>query len=176
MNLELSTSILNRENEITDFHLPRWKDIPDIELYLDQVVSFLEKYLSNYVENDNEKETNCITKTMINNYVKHKVINPPINKKYNREHIAYLIVIFILKQVYSINDVKQLIQLAIQTSPIDQAYNQFCFELEKAILCTFQGRAYRDPKDMSQERYILRNVVQTYASKLYALRIYLNKI
>ncbi len=171
----MSSSILNRENEITDFHLPRWKDIPDIDLYLDQVVSFLEKYLSHYIESDNEKEVHCVTKTMINNYVKHKVIKPPVNKKYNREHIAYLIVIFILKQVYSISDVNQLIQLAIESFSVEQAYNQFCFELEKAILFTFQGRAYHDPKDMSQERYILRNVVQTYASKLYALKVYLNK-
>ncbi len=171
----MSSSILNRENEITDFHLPHWKDIPDIDLYLDQVISFLEKYLSNYVENDNEKETNCITKTMVNNYVKHKVIKPPINKKYNREHIAYLIVIFILKQVYSINDIKQLIQLAIETSSVEQAYNQFCFELQKSLLYTFQGKAYSNSKNMSQERYILRNVVQTYASKLYALKIYLHR-
>ncbi len=171
----MSNVILNRENEIIDFHLPRWKDIPDIDLYLDQVVSYLEKYLSNYVESDNGKEGNCITKAMINNYVKHKVIKPPINKKYNREHLAYLIVIFILKQVYSISDIKQLIHLALETSSAEQAYNQFCFELEKAILCTFQGKAYREPKDMTQERYILRNVVQTYASKLYSLKIYLNK-
>ncbi len=171
----MGTSILNREKEIIDFHLPRWSDIPDIELYLDQVISFLEKYLSHYLGSDNEKEVTCITKTMVNNYVKHKVINPPVNKKYNREHIAYLIVIFILKQVYSINDIKQLIQLAIKTSSVEQAYNQFCFELEKAILYTFQGKAYSDSKNMSQERYILRNVVQTYASKLYALKIYLNK-
>ena len=159
----MGTSILNREKEIIDFHLPRWSDIPDIELYLDQVISFLEKYLSHYLGSDNEKEVTCITKTMVNNYVKHKVINPPVNKKYNREHIAYLIVIFIL------------IQLAIKTSSVEQAYNQFCFELEKAILYTFQGKAYSDSKNMSQERYILRNVVQTYASKLYALKIYLNK-
>ena len=39
---------------------------------------------------------------MINNYVKHNIINPPVNKKYNKEHMAYLFVIFILKQIYSI--------------------------------------------------------------------------
>ena len=112
---------------------------------------------------------------MINNYVKHQVIKPPVNKKYNREHIAYLFVVFILKQVYSINDIKKLIQLAIETSSVEQAYNQFCLELEKAILYTFQGKKYNDSKEISEERYILRNVVQTYANKLYVLKVFLKK-
>ena len=82
--------------------------------------------------------------------------------------------IFVLKQVYSINDIKKLIQLAIETSSPEQAYNQFCFELKKAILYTFQGHAYTGEKTLSQERYILRNVVQTYVNKLYVLKVFLN--
>ena len=171
----MSSILLDKAEEINSFHLPRWNEIPNIDLYLDQVVCYLEKYLSNYIENDNEKETNCITKTMINNYVKHQVIKPPVNKKYNREHIAYLFVVFILKQVYSINDIKKLIQLAIETSSVEQAYNQFCLELEKAILYTFQRKKYNDSKEISEERYILRNVVQTYANKLYVLKVFLKK-
>lgn len=171
----MSSSLLDRESEIKDFHLPRWEELPNIDLYLDQVICYLEKYLLNYIESDNEKESNAITKSMINNYVKHNVIKPPVNKKYNREHLAYLFVIFILKQVYSISDIKKLIQLAIETSSAEQAYNQFCFELEKAIEFTFQEKSYIDQKELSQERYILRNVVQTYANKLYVLKVFLKK-
>ena len=97
--------------EIKDFHLPRWNELPTIDLYIDQLVSLLEQYLAGYIKNDNEKDDKIITKTMINNYVKHSVIKPPINKKYNKEHIASLFVIFVLKQVYSINDIKKLISL-----------------------------------------------------------------
>ena len=81
--------------EIKDFHLPRWNELPNIDLYIDQVVCLLEEYLSGYIKNDNEKEEKLITKTMINNYVKQDIIKPPVNKKYNKEHVASLFVIFI---------------------------------------------------------------------------------
>ncbi len=162
-------------SEIENFHLPRWHELPNIDLYIDQLVCFLEQYLAGYIKNDNEKEEKIITKTMINNYVKHSAIKPPINKKYNKEHIASLFVIFVLKEVYSINDIKRLIALAIQTSPIEQAYDRFCSELEKAIRIVFAEKNYIKNSKLSQEQYILRNVVQSFANKLYVQKIYLKK-
>ena len=161
--------------EIDAFHLPRWNELPSIDLYIDQLVSLLEQYLSGYIKNDNEKEEKIITKTMINNYVKHGIIKPPVNKKYNKEHVASLFVIFVLKQVYSINDIKKLIHLAIETSPIELAYNRFCSELEKAIRIVFAEKNYVKNSRLSEEQYILRNVVQSFANKLYVQKIYLKK-
>ena len=161
------------DDEIKAFHLPRWNEIPNIDLYIDQVVSLLENYLSNYISSDNEKDDKIITKTMINNYVKQGVINPPINKKYSKEHIAYLFVIFILKQIYSMEEIKKLITLALATSSVDQAYNRFCSELEKAIRMTFTGDSYIKNDRLSQEQYILRNVVQSFANKLYVQKVFL---
>lgn len=167
INFELS-------EEIKNFHLPRWNEIPEIDLYIDQVVSLLQNSLSNYIKSDNENINKIITKTMINNYVKHGVIKSPINKKYNKEHIAYLFVIFILKQIYSIEEIKKLITLAIETSPIDQAYNRFCSELEKAIKMTFSGESYINNSNLSKEQYLLRNAVQSFANKLYVQKTFLN--
>lgn len=161
--------------EIKDFHLPRWNELPNIDLYIDQLVTLLEQYLSGYIKNDNEKDEKIVTKTMINNYVKQNVIKPPINKKYNKEHVASLFVIFVIKQVYSINDIKKLISLAIETSPIEQAYNRFCSELEKAIRIVFAEKNYVKNSKLSEEQYILRNVVQSFANKLYVQRVYLQK-
>lgn len=161
--------------EIKDFHLPRWNELPNIDLYIDQLVCLLEEYLAGYIKNDNEKEEKIITKTMINNYVKQNIIEPPQNKKYNKEHMASLFVIFVLKQVYSINDIKKLICLAMETSPIEQAYNRFCSELEKAIRIVFAEKNYVKNSKLSEEQYILRNVVQSFANKLYVQRIYLKK-
>lgn len=161
--------------EIKDFHLPRWNELPNIDLYIDQLVCLLEEYLSGYIKNDNEKEEKIITKTMINNYVKQNIIEPPQNKKYNKEHMASLFVIFVLKQVYSINDIKKLICLAMETSPIEQAYNRFCSELEKAIRIVFAEKNYVKNSKLSEEQYILRNVVQSFANKLYVQKIYLKK-
>ena len=161
------------QEEAQNFHLPRWEEIPNIDLYIDQVVSLLESYLSNYIKSDNENDNTVVTKTMINNYVKHGVINPPINKKYNKEHIAYLFVIFILKQIYSIGEIKKLITLALETSSIENAYNRFCSELEKAIRMTFSGKSYINNDRLSHEQYLLRNVVQSFAKKIYVQKSFL---
>lgn len=161
--------------DIKNFHLPRWDELPNIDLYIDQLVSFLEQYLAGYIKNDNEKEEKIITKTMINNYVKHKAIKAPVNKKYNKEHMASLFVIFILKEVYSIHEIEKLISLAIETSPIELAYDRFCSELEKAIRIVFAEKNYIKNSRLSQEQYILRNVVQSFANKLYVQRVYLKK-
>ena len=158
--------------EIKDFHLPRWNELPTIDLYIDQLVSLLEQYLAGYIKSDNEKEDKIITKTMINNYVKHSVIKPPINKKYNKEHIASLFVIFVLKQVYSMNDIKKLIDLAIETSPTELAYNRFCSELEKAIRIVFAEKNYVKNSKLSEEQYILRNVVQSFTNNIYFKKFY----
>ena len=154
--------------EISNFHLPRWTELPNIDLYIDQLVSLLEQYLADYISSDNEKEDKIITKTMINNYVKHGVLEPPTNKKYNRSHMATLFVIFILKQVYSISDIKKLISLAIQTSPIELAYDRFCSEVEKAIRIVFAEKHYIKSNKLTQEQYILRN-------KLYVQKSFLKK-
>lgn len=169
----VNSNAIFQDEEIKNFHLPRWKELPNVDLYLDQVVCLLENYLANYIKNDNEKDNKLITKTMINNYVKHHVLKAPINKKYSREHLAYLFVIFILKQIYSMHEIKMLIDLAIKTSPIDQAYDRFCNELEKAISLTFQGESYINNDKLSKEQYLLRNVVQSFANKLYVQRLYL---
>lgn len=101
--------------EINNFHIPRWEELPNIDLYLDQLVTLLEQYLEPYI---GTKDGTIITKTMINNYVKQQVIQAPEKKKYNKNHIASLFVICVLKQVYSINDIYELIQLAIKNTDI----------------------------------------------------------
>lgn len=162
------------DEDIQNFHIPRWNEIPNVDLYIDQVVCFLQDSLCNYIKNDNEKDDKIITKTMINNYVKQGIIKPPLNKKYNKEHISYLFVIFILKQLYSINDIKKLINLAISTSSPEQAYNKFCSELEKSIKLTFSGENYLKSDTFTNEQYLLKNVVQSFSNKLFVQRTFLN--
>ena len=163
------------DKKIADFHLPRWNELPNIDLYIDQLVSLLEHYLLGYIKNENEKDEKIITKSMINNYVKHGVLKPPINKKYNREHIATLFVIFILKQIYSIDEIKKLINFAIQTSSIEQSYDRFCVELDEAIHSVFDKEVYTELSKLSEEQYLLKNVVHSFANKLYVQITYLKK-
>lgn len=168
-----------KKEDIEKFHMPRWEELPEIDLYLDQVVTFIDKYLLYYLndnleQKDDKKEQNIITKTMINNYVKQKIMDAPIKKKYSRNNIAYLFVICILKQVYSINDIDKLIKFTLETTPIEIAYNSFCDVLENALKCTFLEKKFIYEKASSENSYVLLNVVQTISSKLYVEKMYLD--
>lgn len=153
-----------------DIHIPRWEELPNIELYLDQVVTLMEEYLGNV-----NKEEKIITKTMINNYVKNGILKSPENKKYNKEHLAKIIVICILKQIYSINDISNLIRLALETSEINISYNRFAVEFEKSIDFVFNQIEAKDDYEITEERYILKNITNSLASKLYVEKVFLNK-
>lgn len=163
------------DNNILDFHLPRWEELPNIDLYMDQVVSLIEETLINLVPLKDDKKDRFITKTMINNYVKQEILKPPVNKKYNKSHIAKLIVICILKHVYSINDINSLITLALETSGIEVSYNKFCILLEKCIECTFKKENFNYQEDWTEERYLLKYVIQSFANKLYVEKTFLKK-
>ena len=157
---------------ISKIHIPRWNELPEIDLYLDQVVNYIEKYLGQYNAN---KEDKIITKTMINNYVKLGIMPAPTKKKYSREHMAYLIVICILKQVYSISDIGKLISLTIQYFELSKAYNRFCANLEVSLKNVFTRKEFPNTEKMTEEQYLLKNVVQSVADKLYVEITFLNK-
>ncbi len=159
------------QESIMKIHIPRWNELPEIDLYLDQVVSYLEKYLEQY---NVTKEDKIITKTMINNYVKLGIMPAPEKKKYSREHIAYLMVICVLKQVYSINDIGKLISLTIQYFELSKAYNRFCANLEISIKNVFLRKEFPNVEKMTEEQYLLKNVVQSIADKLYVEFKFLN--
>jgi len=152
------------EEIIMKIHIPRWNELPEIDLYLDQVVNYLERYLEKYNSN---KEDKIITKTMINNYVKLGIMPAPEKKKYSREHIAYLIVICVLKQIYSISDIGKLISLTIQSFELSKAYNRFCANLEVSVKNVFSRKEFPNTEKMTEEQYLLKNVVQSVADKLY---------
>ena len=157
---------------LTKIHIPRWNELPEIDLYLDQVVNYLEKYLEKYNVNKDDK---IITKTMINNYVKQGIMPAPEKKKYSKEHIAYLIVLCILKQVYSISDIGKLISLTIQYFELSKAYNRFCANLEVSVKNVFMRKEFPNTEKMTEEQYLLKNVVQSVADKLYVEVKFLDK-
>ena len=157
--------------DVTKFHIPRWDELPNIDLYMDQVLNYIENSLKDYIKSDEK----FLTKTMINNYVKQGILQPPTNKKYNKLHIAELFVICILKQVYSISEIKELIALALKTNSAENSYNKFCDYLTDSLISTFNGTEYSSNSNYTPEQYLLKNVVQSFANKLYAQIMYLNK-
>lgn len=117
------------------FRCPRWSELPGIPLYMDQVVLVLEESLSLFAEEDGP----VVTATMINNYVKQKVIIPPGGKRYGREQMATLVMVCLLKKVFSISETIGLIGLFTQSSGLSDAYDMFCAEFEAALARAFAG-------------------------------------
>ena len=102
--------------------LPYWEEIPEIDLYMDQVIALMDKYLSFHKI---DKNTNVVTHSMINNYVKLGIMPAPVKKRYSREHIAYLIIICTLKQALPISDIKTVLEKRIQKTSIAETLNFF---------------------------------------------------
>lgn len=101
-------------SKIQNHSIPKWSDLPELDLYMDQVIALMEKYLSD----NTTQETKLITPSMINNYVKLGIMPAPIKKKYSREHLAYLIIICSLKSVMPIPSIKAMIDQKLQKNNI----------------------------------------------------------
>ncbi|MEG0360791.1 MAG: DUF1836 domain-containing protein [Longicatena sp.] len=112
------------------FHLPRWEELPSFDLYMDQVITLLEGYLSIFFKSEQDS---ILTSAMINNYVKLKLIPKAEKKRYSRVHLAYLIAITMLKQVLTITEVKEGIEYQSNISGLKEAFNLFCEEQEVAL-------------------------------------------
>ncbi|SHJ77987.1 DUF1836 domain-containing protein [Tepidibacter formicigenes] len=80
-------------------------DIPDLKLYMDQVTNFIDEKLGNLKRHEDDK---ILTKTMINNYTKQGLLMPPKNKKYTKQHIILMILVYYLKQILTLDDIKEL--------------------------------------------------------------------
>ena len=80
--------------------------IPNIDLYMDQITSFMDSQLENSKRHEDDK---LLTKTMINNYTKNDLLPPPNKKKYSKEHLLTLIFIYYLKNILSISDIQSIL-------------------------------------------------------------------
>ena len=107
---DMLNSILSSISRI-DYVRP--DDIPNIDLYMDQVTTFMEKELASSKRHEDDK---ILTKTMINNYVKNNLLPPPVKKKYSKEHLLIMIFIYYFKNFLSIKDIETLLK------PITEKY------------------------------------------------------
>ena len=121
---ELVAGKLRRwEKYLDNYRLPKWNDIPAFGLYMEQVIALLKQYL-NYLPPE-LKEEQFITASTINNYVRLKIMPEPVKKKYYRIHIAYLIMIFTLKQSLSIAMLQKLIPMGISEDEVRKSYDAY---------------------------------------------------
>ena len=112
-----------------DFITP--DELPNIDLYMDQVTRFMDQHLGSTLRSEDDK---TLTKTMINNYTKNKLLPPPEKKRYSRKHLILLIYIFYLKNVVSISDIRRILgPMADSDTEADKVFDTYrsFFEMEK---------------------------------------------
>lgn len=114
------------EESKNGFSIPRWQQLPQISLYMDQVLLVLSGILEPVTTGDSP----MVTAAMINNYVKMKLTPPPEKKKYSREHLAWFLLICLLKKVLSMQEIAALKDRLLAREPLESGYDRFCDELE----------------------------------------------
>lgn len=128
------------------FTLPRWKDLPDIELYMDQVITLMTKFFGSLSSSDELP----LTPSMINNYVKNGIIPSPIKKKYSRTHLFRLIIICVMKPVLPILDISRLIETMLESKTEAEVLDFFAEQYEKELQNTF-NTLYKAVEEHSKE-------------------------
>ncbi|MBC2579665.1 DUF1836 domain-containing protein [Clostridium sp. DJ247] len=98
--------------DLCSFEQLKLSNIPDIDLYMDQITTFIDEKFS-YIKRDLEDAS--LTKTMINNYTKAGILMPPKKKKYSKQHMILIILTYYLKQIISINDIHDLFSPLVQS-------------------------------------------------------------
>lgn len=152
----------NISQSVRDFHLPRYSEIPNVGLYLDQVTKYICEYLAPLQEN-------AITGSMISNYVKKGLLSNPVKKLYSREQIAYLMFIALAKNVLSLDNLTLFIRLQQRTYTTERAYEYLCSEFENILQYVFGMKQDIDTVgiDSTDEKFMLRATIITIAHKIY---------
>lgn len=149
-------------NSLKDFRLPRYREIPDVGLYLEQVVKFLDQILK-------PLGWESLTASMISNYVKKGLIPSPLKKQYSRDQIGHLVFIALAKNVLSLDDLTTFIRLQERTYSMAVAYDYFCLELENMLCFVFglKDQAEEVGVENTDEKTMLRNCIIAISHKLY---------
>ena len=139
-----------------------WDQLPDFSLYMDQVLSYMDRQVIRFDEDDS------LTAAMVNNYTKSGLVPRAEGKKYSREHLAYLTVICVLKRVMSTRDMDLLIREELQDRPVRDGYAAFRQSLDKALNITADELAARtgdgDPDDPALADAAIHFALLSYAA------------
>lgn len=150
------------KTSIQGFHMPRYQDIPNMGLYLEQTTKYLNHFLA---------PLGCmeVTSSMISNYVKKGLISSPVKKLYYADQIAYLFFIIIAKQVLSMENIVELSERQKKTYTVPVAYDYFCCELENMLYYVFglSDSVAKIGVTATHEKTLLRSVIIAAAHIIY---------
>lgn len=144
-------------DNLEKFKLPRWNELPELDLYRDQLLTLIDKYLKPIWIEDGP----IVTTSMVNNYVKNGLLPHSIKKRYTREHLAYLIAITFLKQVVSINEIKSGLKVMTDLNGgIEKAFDFFCEKQELALkMLNYRNEEQKISEDNSTSAYLMVEMV-----------------
>lgn len=149
------------------FHIPRWEELPAVDLYMEQMITLINGQLGDFFS---RVGVSLITKNMINNYVKAKIVNAPVNKRYPRTSVAMIIVVYILKSCYETEDVGKLIRMGLDLDAGNQlVYDRFCEAIENAVNAVFSGEVHIQDLQIPgrEQKYLMENFALSFACKYY---------
>lgn len=173
--MEKQVEFDNWVKSLDEIRMPRWEEITDIPLYMDQLIAVVTQYLEPFQIFASDKSP--VTSSMVNNYVKLGLIPKPVKRHYNKRHIAYLIVITLFKEVISIQDIRRVLIFLAQSQGNSNAYNQFCGLMENTIKRNAQDylnleQNYTNETDYSNpdhyDKYIIFLACETITNLLFA--------
>ena len=141
-----------------------WDAMPDIGLYMDQIISYMPRQLIHYGEGE------ALTSAMVNNYIKDGMLPRAEGKRYSRTHLAYLTAICALKQVLSVKDASLLIRAGTEGEETRAVYEHFCQALDAALTETAQGLD-AEVGEQDLPRLALGLALRSYADRLACERI-----
>ena len=152
---------------IIGLRLPRYQEIPNVGLYLEQTVKYINECLLPLTEE-------ALTPSMVSNYVKRGLVDNPQKKQFSREQIAYLIFIAVVKNVLSMDEIRLIITLQKRTYSAQRAYDYFCLELENVLAYTLGQKEELDTigEENTDEKIMLRNVIITASLRIYLGRLF----
>lgn len=144
------------------FALPRYIELPEMGLYLDQTVQYVNNCFRDFPGVE-------LTTSMVSNYVKKGIISHPVKKKYTREQIASLVYIAVAKNVLSLENIEALFRIQQAHCTAAQAYNSFCEEMENCLPFVFGvSKTARDlAPDAPEEKFLLRSTILAASNKMY---------
>lgn len=186
---DLLNSIMESLSRIDHIEL---ESLPDINLYMNQVITFMEKELHPTKRNEDDP---ILTKTMINNYAKNNLLPPPVKKKYSKDHLLLLIFIYYFKSILSIKDIETLLKLMTDagfgqdsdkdTSSLADMYQQICTmckgqlePLKENISSAWEtaGETFSEIPDTSKDTFQILAFICSLSFDVYVKKMMIEKL
>lgn len=152
----------NMAEGVRGFRLPRYAQIPNVGLYLEQTIKYINGYLA---------PLGCLelTGSMVSNYVKKGLVPAPVKKQYYPEQISYLFFVAFAKNLVSMENIALLIDVQQRSYTLPVAYDYFCEEMENVLRFNF---GLKDTIEIlgvtdTDEKDLLRNLIYSAANVIY---------